>query len=179
MQLILCLSTPTRLHVRTIPLCHSWYITIPFMLHLQARSSAERAGMLSRSLRPAPLKASRVPLPSTASFMELVGKYNDCPDGRLRRYLRLETDRLSARGDCTPVAELLSSNRSFNRGSTSPDNPSGRYAYLRVNSWMSDGFEHLVATLVIVCPFLSFELFCCSVLSRSNELKLRRRRLVL
>ncbi|KAL5411856.1 hypothetical protein PMIN06_000058 [Paraphaeosphaeria minitans] len=41
-------------------------------------------------------------------LMELVGKHNECPDGRLRRYIQLEADRLSKRGNRNTVAEFLS-----------------------------------------------------------------------
>ncbi|KAJ4354223.1 uncharacterized protein N0V89_005957 [Didymosphaeria variabile] len=54
-------------------------------------------------------------------LMELVGKHNECPDGRLRRYVQLEADRLSARGDQSPIAELLSPKSSFNGDSASPE----------------------------------------------------------
>ena len=52
-------------------------------------------------------------------LMEMVGAHNECPDTRLRRYIQLEADRLAARGDKSPVADLLSPKGS-SRGSGSP-----------------------------------------------------------
>ena len=44
------------------------------------------------------------------SLVEMVGKHTECPDGRLRRYIQLEADRLATKGGDIPiVAELFSS----------------------------------------------------------------------
>jgi hypothetical protein len=56
-------------------------------------------------------------------LMELVGKHNECPDGRLRKYLQLEADRLSTQGNWNTVAELLSSEGSSIGDSTSLVDP--------------------------------------------------------
>lgn len=55
-------------------------------------------------------------------LMELVGKHNNCPDGRLRRYLQLEADRLSTRGNRSAVAEFLSLKGSSSEESSLPAN---------------------------------------------------------
>jgi cyclic AMP-dependent transcription factor ATF-2 len=52
-------------------------------------------------------------------LMELVGAHNECPDTRLKRYVQLEADRLAARGDQSPVADILSP-KSSSRSSGSP-----------------------------------------------------------
>ncbi|KAF2450413.1 hypothetical protein P171DRAFT_426797 [Karstenula rhodostoma CBS 690.94] len=56
-------------------------------------------------------------------LMELVGKHNECPDGRLRRYLQLEADRLSTQGNRSTAAELLSPKGSSATEGSSPVSP--------------------------------------------------------
>jgi hypothetical protein len=56
-------------------------------------------------------------------LMELVGKHTECPDGRLRRYLQLEADRLSIRGNRNTITKLLSPEGSSVRDNTMLVNP--------------------------------------------------------
>lgn len=55
-------------------------------------------------------------------LMELVGKHNECPDGRLRRYLQLEADRLSQCGSRNAGGEPLSPRSNSSGGDFSPNN---------------------------------------------------------
>lgn len=54
-------------------------------------------------------------------LMNLVGEHHECPDGRLRRYVQLEADRLAAQGDRSPIAELFSSKGGSHRDVASPE----------------------------------------------------------
>lgn len=53
-------------------------------------------------------------------LMEIVATHNRCPDTRLTSYVQLEADRLAARGNQTPIVELLSP-----KGCSSGSTPSG------------------------------------------------------
>ncbi|KAJ4289043.1 hypothetical protein N0V90_011385 [Kalmusia sp. IMI 367209] len=54
-------------------------------------------------------------------LMELVGKHHECPDGRLRRYIQLEADRLANKGGEIPVVAGLLSSKVTSKGSVSPE----------------------------------------------------------
>lgn len=56
------------------------------------------------------------------NLMKIVGKHNECLDGRLRMYVQREANRLSLRVYQSPIAELLSLKGSFDGDSASPEN---------------------------------------------------------